>query len=205
MSQVAATAEDALLEMLRIRGPLGVTEMAQELEVTPTAVRQRLARMMASGLVEREAVRAGRGRPSHRYYLTQKGLRLTGSNFADLALALWREVRLIEDREVRQALLMRVIKTLAADYARHIEGENTAERMESLTKLLRQRRVPFEVGENCQMPVLTAYACPYPELADEDRSICIFEKMLFSELLQQDVDVAQCRLDGCSSCRFEPT
>ena len=37
--------------------------------------------------------------------------------------------------------------------------------------------------------MLTAHACPYPELAEEDRTICSLEKMLFSELLRQDVDL----------------
>lgn len=204
MAQATITSHDALLEMLRVRGPMDVTEIARRLEITPTAVRQRLARMLSRGLVARESVRAGRGRPRHRYQLTQKGLRLTGSNFADLALALWREVRQIDDDALRQRLLSRVVKALAADYAPHIEGETTAERMESLTWLLRQRRVPFEVEDGCGMPVLTARACPYPELAEEDRTICTFEKMLFSELLQQEIELCECRLDRGSSCRFKP-
>ena len=122
MSQATITSDNALLEMLRVRGSLGVSEISESLEVTPTAVRQRLARMMANGLIDREAVRAGRGRPKHRYLLTQKGLRLTGSNFADLAIALWREIRSIEDRELRRTLLTRVVKALAEGYAHQLRG-----------------------------------------------------------------------------------
>lgn len=204
MSRHAATRNDALLETLRVRGPLGVTELSQGLEVTPTAVRQRLTRLMAAGLVERKAVRSGRGRPSHRYRLTQTGVRLVGSNFVDLALALWREIRLIEDGQLRQSLLKRVVQTLASGYSQQIEGETTTERMESLARLLHQRRVPFEVHAEHDLPVLTAHACPYPELAEADRGICVFEKMLISEVLRREVDLAQCRLDGCGPCRFEP-
>ena len=206
MTNGATTSDEGLLEMLRVSGPVGVAELASQMEVTATAVRQRLTRMMASGLIQREAVRSGRGRPWHCYQLTQKGLRLTGSNFADLALVLWREVRSIEDSELRLALLTRVVKALANDYSAQIDGKTTTERMQSLSRLLRQRRVPFSVGGDApELPVLTAHACPYPELAEQDRGICLLEKMLFTELLRENVDLSECRLDGANCCRFEPT
>ena len=34
-----------------------------------------------------------------------------------------------------------------------------------------------------QHPTLTAHACPYPKLAEQDRAICKMEEMLFTELL----------------------
>ncbi len=182
---------------------MSVTDMADTIEVTPTAVRQRLSRLMAHGLVEREAIRAGRGRPKHRYQLTSKGVRLTGSNFTDLALALWREVGAIEDLEVRRTLLTRVVRALASGYAHEMEGKTTSERMRSLSLILGQRRVPFSVEDDEGIPVLTAHACPYPELAEKDRSICVLEKILFSELLGQEVQLSQCRLDGAGSCQFQ--
>ncbi|MHC4400764.1 MAG: helix-turn-helix transcriptional regulator [Planctomycetota bacterium] len=155
MAIVTPTSDADLLDLLRSNGPMSVTELACVIDVTPTAVRQRLSRLMAQGLIDREAVRAGRGRPSHRYHLTRKGLRLTGSNFTDLALALWREIRAIEDAEVRRRLVQRVVKALANGYARQIEGQTTAERMESLTRLLGQRQVPFSVDTSGVLPVLT--------------------------------------------------
>jgi predicted ArsR family transcriptional regulator len=206
---IAAPSSDAdLMDLLRSNGALGVTEMAAAVEVTPTAIRQRLSRLMAQGLIEREAVRAGRGRPRHRYQLTSKGLRLTGSNFTDLALALWREIGAIPDMEERKVLLEKVVRALASGYAREIQGKTTAERMRSLSELLSERRVPFSVESASPEeggPMLVAHACPYPELAEEDRQICTLEQMLFSELLGRDVELTQCRLDGGSCCQFQPT
>ena len=205
MNTLTPTSDANLLDLLRSSGPLGVAEMADVIEVTPTAVRQRLGRLMAQGLIDREAVRAGRGRPKHRYHLTRKGLRLTGSNFTDLALALWREVRAIEDVQLRRTLVMRVVRALAGGYARQIQGQTTAERMESLRQLLSQRQVPFSVDVSGGLPVLTADACPYHELAEEDPGICTLERLLFSELLGEDVELVECRLDGGVHCQFRPT
>ena len=205
MSVVTPSSDADLLELLRTRGPLGVTEMAAAGAVTPTAIRQRLVRLMAQGLVERRAVRAGRGRPRHLYRLTQRGLRLTGSNFTDLALALWREVSRIEDPRLRNQMVSRVIKAMARGYLRHISGQTTTERMESIRQLLAERRLSFSVDGDPRLPVLTAHACPFPELAEEDREICDFEKLLYSELLGQSMELCHCRLDGEGPCQFRPS
>ena len=79
---------------------------------------------MAQGLIERHLTRAGRGRPSHRYGLTEKGRRQTGANFVDLALALWKEIREIEDPEVRRGLLQRIAKTMAGMYGDQVQGDD---------------------------------------------------------------------------------
>ncbi|MEN6494346.1 MAG: ArsR family transcriptional regulator [Thermoguttaceae bacterium] len=208
MSAVAPTSDADLLDLLRSSGSLGVPEMAHAIEVTPTAIRQRLTRLMAQGLIQREAIRSGRGRPRHRYQLTQKGHRLAGTNFTDLALALWREIGAIPDLEERRVLLERVVRALASGYAREIQGKTTAERMRSLSLLLSERRVPFSVQASSNpegSPMLVAHACPYPELAEEDRQICDLEKTLFAELLGRDIELTQCRLDGGACCQFQPT
>jgi DeoR family transcriptional regulator, suf operon transcriptional repressor len=201
---IAAPHSDAdLLDLVRIAGPLGVSELSDAMEVTATAVRQRLTRLMARSLIEREAVRVGRGRPKHRYSLTDKGLRQTGSNFTDLAVTLWREFGSIDDEELRRAMLRRLAKALAAGYLQHIQGDTPAERLQSLAELLNQRRIPVSVEGPAGHPTLTAHACPYPKLADEDPNVCIMEKMLYSELVGGDVQLTQCRLDGGAECRFQ--
>jgi len=51
--------------------------------------------------------------------------------------------------------------------------------------------------------VLRAVTCPYPELADQDRSICAMERLLFAEVLGTNVRLSGCRLEGNSECTFE--
>ncbi len=167
MSTTAPTSDADLLDLLRCDGPLGVVELAKAVNVTPTAIRQRLSRLLAQNLIEREVVRSGRGRPRHRYRLSHKGLRLTGSNFTDLALALWSQLNTIENDEIRSELVGRVVKALAEGYAKEVRGVNVSERMQSLVKLLNRRRVPFSVDGPPMEPVLTAHACPYPDLGQD--------------------------------------
>ncbi len=81
MQTIVESSDTALLDLLRQSRALGVSEMASSMQVTATAVRQRLARLMAGGLIQGEAAKAARGRPSHRYSLTEKGVRRTRLEF----------------------------------------------------------------------------------------------------------------------------
>jgi predicted ArsR family transcriptional regulator len=203
MSTISETSDSQLVELLRRRGPMSVSELADATDVTATAVRQRLSRLMGQGLIQREATRAGRGRPSHRYSLSDKARRQAGTNYADLAIMLWEQIRTVTDPEVRRGLLQRIAGGMAQLYAGQVQGLTTFDRMESLQRLFAERRVPIEVETNGQSPVLTVLDCPYPELAEKDRGICAVEKMLFAELLASPLRLSQCRLEGHTCCQFE--
>ena len=221
-----ATSDGQLLDLIRRNGEMSVSQVAQATAVTATAVRQRLTRLMGQGLVERAASPAGRGRPRHRYSLTEKARRQVGNNFSDLAIVLWDEIRAVKDQEVRRGLLERIADAMAAMYRDRVQGPTLTARVDSLKRLFGERRVPLDVadpggpvgaaGELCAespaggdggqqslLPLLTVTECPYPELAEKDRGICAVEKMLFAKLLEQPVRLAQCRLDGHSCCQFQ--
>ncbi|HIF33332.1 MAG: helix-turn-helix transcriptional regulator [Pirellulaceae bacterium] len=193
----------SLLDLLRKCDSMKISQLSELMEVTATAVRQRLTRLMAQGFVQRSTEREGRGRPTHQYSLTSEGRRKTGSNFADLCFALWDEIRAIEDPEVRQGLLQRIAKRLAQQYADDIAGVTLAERMDQIVQLFQKRQVPLEVDFNGELPVLVVQGCPYPELAEADRGVCAVERTMFGEMLGRDVRLSECRLDGANCCTFE--
>ncbi len=203
MAGATETSDVMVLDLLRKSGSQSISELAAAMAVTPTAVRQRLNRLMGAGMIEREVAKASRGRPSHRYLLTEKGRRQTGANFVDLALVLWNEIRAIKEPEIRRGLLQRLAGQLATMYRPQVQGAGVAERMQEVTEIMAERNVPFEVEQHESLPVLNVLACPYPQLAEQDRGICSLEKMLFSELLGTGVRLTHCRLDGDTCCRFE--
>lgn len=95
MATLSETSDQALLELLRRRGPMTIAELTSAMEVTANAVRQRLARLTGQGLISRtvgridnppyeDGAKPQRGRPNHRYGLTEKARRQVGDNFADL-------------------------------------------------------------------------------------------------------------------------
>jgi predicted ArsR family transcriptional regulator len=204
-SQPAARHTDqAVIDLLRGDTALSVGDLATALGVTATAVRQRLDRLMRSGLVERQSVGGRRGRPSHAYSLTEQGHRLGGDNFRDLALVLWREIRSIKDPHVRRGLLGRIGSGLAEIDRSAVNGATPAERLGGVADLLRRRQIACGVEAQADggLPVLTTYSCPYPDLAEADRGICAAERSMIEELVGDAVRLSECRLDGGSCCRF---
>lgn len=171
--------------------------------MTATAVRQRLNRLMGEGLVCRKTQQIKRGRPSHRYLLTEKGERQAGTNFGDLAIALWQEIRSIDDPAVRSGLLGRIAGRLskAVGFA---DGSELRKRMDQFSQVMEERQVPMEVDDSKDKPTLTILACPYPQLAEHDRGVCAMERMMISEVLGEKVNLTSCRLDGDNCCTFEP-
>ena len=213
----------ALIELLRVEATpgcgLGIGELAKRLGVTATAVRQRLDRLMRAGLVGRTTVSEGlsggsqptvgrlRGRPSHVYSLTEKGQRTGGDNFRDLALVLWREIRSVREPSVRQGLISRIGTAMAGLYRDEVCGTTPRERLDSTAKILQKRRISCDVAPASNtasgpLAVLTSYACPYPDLAEQDRGICAAERVMLQDLVGSAVRLSDCRLDGAPCCRF---
>ena len=193
-----------LLSLLRDSGPMAIAELIKATGVTATAVRQRLNRLMGEGLVRRSLMQepSRRGRPRHGYELTEKARRQGGTNFADLTIALWTELRNIEDPAVRRGLLERISRTMSAHYGSAIKGGTPIERMHEVAELMAERNLRFDVDESGPLPILVAHDCPYPDLSECDRGICASERMMFAQLLGTKVSLDSCRLDGASSCEF---
>jgi predicted ArsR family transcriptional regulator len=205
MSSPAYSSDQAMLDLMRREGAVTISALVTEMGVTATAVRQRLQRLMSDGMVERRTEKKSRGRPNHRYHLTEKGERSAGTNFADMAIVLWQEIKSVEDPTIRRGLLKRIADRFVAKYRDQVTGDTLDERMGALADVMREREIPFAVDQSGGLPVLSALACPYPELARMDRGVCTMEKMMLSEILGNNVRLSECRLDGASCCTFTPS
>ena len=57
-------------------------------------------------------------------------------------------------------------------------------------------------GGDGELPILRENSCPYQDLASVDPSICEMEADVYSRILNAEVSLTQCCLDGHSSCEF---
>jgi predicted ArsR family transcriptional regulator len=199
-------ADRLLLDLIRRHGPLTVVEMAARLGVTATAVRNRLNRLVGSGMVERQAEHGSRGRPRHMYRASVEAHKRLGQNYADLAVVLWDEMmRSVEDPKLRRVLFARITDRLAELYRAQVKGDAWEGRLVQLSTILLDRGIEAEVtsGEGSSSPVLKQHSCPYYELAETDRAVCAMERKMFEKVLGRGLRLSQCRLDGHRSCDFE--
>lgn len=199
-----------LIRVLRAGEFVSVDALIEELGVTATAVRQRIQRLMELGLIEREKIVSGRGRPTYRYRLTVLGHRHAGANANELVDAMWQEILSLTDTQVRQQLISAIASRLGRQYAAQLEvtaeGESVEHRMHQLSSMLNDRQISTEVSHVGSLPVLDISSCPYPALTDssDDRAMCRLEEQMFSAALGQPVELSSCRLDGDSCCQFSP-
>lgn len=199
--------DQLVLDLLRRQEGLSVTDLMERLEVTATAIRQRLDRLEESGLIERRKQGVGRGRPSFNYFLTGKGARQAGVTYSDLAIALWNEVNSIESQEVKAALMGRVSDRMGGAFRELLADGPLDDRMQMMAGLLSNRKIPTCLTSGSGLPILEVQACPYPDLvgSNHDRSVCNLETKVLSTALGQEMELSQCRLDGHSCCQFKPT
>jgi predicted ArsR family transcriptional regulator len=202
------------LRRLHRLGPSSVQQLCDVMGVTATAVRQRISPLQSAGFIDRETIRAERGRPYHVYRVTSEGVRQLGDDYGELAHILWRELRDIEDSEIRHRLLGRVRQSLVERYRfeaktdQEGKAESLFDRFEHLREVL--AREGFEVDVETQdgaagsLPVLREHYCPYHDLAAEDRSMCELEQAVFGEVLGVPLTLSRCCQDGDSYCEFEP-
>lgn len=199
--------DQAVLELLRRHPGLTVHQLIERLQVTATAVRQRLDRLVQVDMIERRKVVAGRGRPLFQYFLTTLGMRYASASYSGLALALWHEVMNLPSQALRQRILRRVGRRMGSDlYANLPPGSTLVDRFQAVAGMLTLQRVPSEVGLEGDLPVLQVHACPYPELSNRDgtRSLCEMEKEMLSVAIGQPMHLDSCRLDGHSMCQYRP-
>lgn len=200
--------DQTVLELLRLHSAgMTIQELTERLEVTPTAVRQRLERLDQLELVERRKEQVGRGRPLYRYGLTQLGSRFASANYADLATALWQELMQLPNVQQRGRVLHRVAQRMGRGLKDAIPAGGTVnERLSATATALGRRKVAAVMNESGRLPILEVHACPYPDLAvDQDgRQLCELEQEMLSEAVGLTMQLDCCRLDGHNHCQFRP-
>ena len=204
--------DQSVLDLLRCESLLKVTDLMKRLDVTATAIRQRVDRLEQLGLVEREKLATQRGRPVFAYKLTRLGLRKSGLDYMDLAVAMWSEIQAVESKQVKDQLVRSISKRMGQQYASLLPDSTIRQKWSAMAELMSQRNVPTRVAEHRGLPVLEVQSCPFPDLLPNaesvgekgiDRSICELEEQIISEAIGEPVKLACCHLDGYHSCQYQ--
>ncbi|MEM7455544.1 MAG: hypothetical protein AAF456_14420 [Planctomycetota bacterium] len=208
-AQPLSSGDRELIAHLRDGDSMTVGKLVKASGVTATAVRQRLVRLMALGMIDRTEDREGRGRPSHVYHLTEKGRNTSANNLDDLALVLWQEVQQIPDRELRKRVIAGAVERLAQRYESAIRGsasdlgDTTEQRMRKIAEIFAAMDLPVSYEEKDGLPVIKVSGCPFPGLGGESREICEMEQELIQKLVGSEVGLCKCQKDGDRCCSFE--
>ncbi|MBL8848930.1 MAG: MarR family transcriptional regulator [Planctomycetaceae bacterium] len=198
------SADRLLIEQIR-QGAETVRELCAAGGVTATAIRQRLSRLEAAGLVEKQSISGGRGRPRNAYRVTELGCRQLGSKVDDLAVVLWSAITGTEEPELRERLFSRLRESMRERYGRGVTATSVSDRMQQLCTTLHDQGFPvqFVSGDSGTSPVLRETHCPYHEISSHDAGICELERAVYSDVLGAPVELKSCCREGEGCCQFE--
>ena len=99
-------------------------------------------------------------------------------------------------------MLHRLSTRLADIYRDEMDGQVLAERVREWADLLDERGVIVEVQETDDGYLIEQYGCPYLNVAVDNRAVCEMERQVMEQLLESNVRLKQCALDGHKSCHF---
>ncbi len=191
-----------VLKSIQMRGRASIKDVAADLGVTPSAVRLHLMQLEARGAIEAEKVREGVGRPYFVYSVTPEAHNLFHKGDGDLARLVLQEVEQSQGPDALQDVLDRVGDRLVALYQNQVAGPELEPRIEAWASILERRGVVAEIDRIESGYRLRTYGCPYQHVFTENRAVCEMERRVMARLLQSDVTLVRCLLDGQKGCQF---
>jgi DeoR family suf operon transcriptional repressor len=125
----------AILLALKKRGEARAEELADIVGVTVSAIRQHLAGLTASALVDHREAKSGPGRPKHVYFLTPTAEALFPKTYSDLTNELLDYVEEADPELLAAIFERRRMRRLSAA-RRRLEGKPFAEQVAELARIL---------------------------------------------------------------------
>lgn len=201
-----------LLLRLRQDGPSTPEELAGRLGASRTGVLQQLRSLETAGLVQREAVRHGVGRPRHVYDVTEAAQDLFPTNYDALASGLLAAIRVIGGDEL-VAGVFEQRRRIARDRVRERLDDRLpadaplADRAQELAVIQDEQGYLAEVAIGSDGVIrLIERNCAIHRVSSEHAAACQAELELFREVLGADVqrETHIAAGDRCCTYRIAP-
>ncbi|NQV44807.1 MAG: transcriptional regulator [Rhodospirillales bacterium] len=196
----------AIIEILKIEGPLTAQAISTRLGVTAMAVRQHLYELAEQGIVGFDERGQGAGRPSKYWKLTSAADKFFPDGHAELAVGLIHLVRAAFGEEGIQQLVDVRTKTQQKAYSRVLEKcESVKDRLDALASI---RTAEGYMAEIAQGPdddfMFLERHCPVCSAAQACSGLCASELDVFQRVLGSDVQVERTDhiLAGARRCAY---
>lgn len=191
--------------LLLEQGPITAVVVAEQLGISPAAVRRHLDALLADGEAEtRDAPRRGprgRGRPAKLFFLTEAGRARFGHAYDDLAVS---AIRFLADHAgpdaVRAFAETRVAKLVEPHRQAITASGDPAVRAEALATALTREGYAASTRQVGAGEQLCQHHCPVAHVAAEFPQLCEAETEAFAKLLGTHVQRLATIARGDSAC-----
>jgi predicted ArsR family transcriptional regulator len=194
-----------VLEALKRHGEATADELAESLDISPSAVRQHLGALRSAALVSSTPARGQAGRPAERYRATVASDQLFGSG-PELAVQI---LELVDEEDPRlvDRLFARQRERLVARSGSQLDGMSVGQRVAALTERLDADGylADFDPVDNgCYR--LHLHNCPIWSVAGQYPQACAAELGVVQDLIPNaTVTRATHKTAGAHTCTYEIT
>lgn len=192
----------AILDYLRKSSQASIKDLARQLGLTSTGVRQHLTILERDGLIDARDERGRVGRPSLMYRLTAAGDALYPKKYDELANALIEEARALLGADALQRLMKNVAARFADSYASRLEGKPSAERLEETARIIEDRGNITESRWSGDDYLIEQHTCPFWDVATRNSAVCAMDVEFVRRLAGADARLSTSLLRGDSCCTF---
>jgi predicted ArsR family transcriptional regulator len=171
-----------VLELLRRRGRSSAETIANDLGVTPNAVRQHLTNLERDGFVVSQPERSGRGRPSLLFALTERADSVFPKRYGQLATMVLQEVQEMGGPDALDEIFARVAARHAGAIEKDFEGLGFDEKLRRVVAWIGRAGTLVEQTESPEGVKVTIHNCPFRNTALKFPQVCTITPQLISRL-----------------------
>jgi predicted ArsR family transcriptional regulator len=179
-----------VLELLRRKGRSSAETIANDLGVTPNAVRQHLTNLERDGLVVSQPERSGRGRPSLLFGLTERADAVFPKRYGQLATMVLQEVQEMGGPDALDEVFARVAARHASALERDLDGLDFDEKLRRVVAWIGRAGTLVEQTESPEGVKVTIHNCPFRNTALKFPQVCTITPQLISRLTDAAISQA---------------
>jgi predicted ArsR family transcriptional regulator len=196
------TRDTLLRALLRNRDGVSVDWLADELEISRTAVRQHLGSLERDGLVARGNTRSSGGRPEQLYVLSEQGEERFPRQYSWFSELLLQLLQQTSPGKLDSTLAELGRKTAASLMPRLGADKRPAARIPAIAAIMQEIGYDAVAGNDNGEALIEARNCVFHKLAVKCPEVCSFDLALLSECSGQQVEHTSCMVRGGDACRF---
>ncbi|MEL6138770.1 MAG: iron-sulfur cluster biosynthesis transcriptional regulator SufR [Cyanobacteria bacterium J06628_6] len=190
--------KDDILQVLLRQGQATAQVLAEELSLTPQAIRRHLKDLEAESLIEHQTEQTGMGRPNYTYQLSRKGRDRFPSQYDQFAVSLLDTIAETLGAEQVSTVLRQQWQRKAQAYQEKLGDAPLIDRVKHLVELRKAEGYMAEwhpaTPEGDRMPlaaesgddpgyVITEYNCAISHIAESYPTVCGHELAMFAVAL----------------------
>jgi predicted ArsR family transcriptional regulator len=184
------------------QGRATVKELGELLGLTSTGIRQHLTVLERDGLIEAREERGRVGRPTLVYSLTDKADALFPKRYDMLASVILEEIRSEEGNEKLHQILNKVATRLASPHVERVEGKPLPERVKETVRVMEEQGCMVDWEERDGEYLIDEYTCPFPKVAERDRSVCALHVEFVRVMSGGDTRLTRSLMRGENACTY---